>query len=135
MNVRTGAQVMVLVASETGHVYTYATDRLKPMIMSDRGRALIHTCLTSADALASAADPTSTSTALPPPALLPDRREFVIAPLASSSAPAIAASPNVSAAASDYPTVSAAASDYPTLDDDVAIQLPPLALSVSDSLL
>ncbi|CAB3397487.1 unnamed protein product [Caenorhabditis bovis] len=41
----TGTQVMLLVASETGHVYTYATKKLQPMINSEAGKALIQTCL------------------------------------------------------------------------------------------
>merc|ERR1719186_1332413 len=45
----TGTQVMILVASETGHVYTFATQKLKPMITSDAGKALIQTCLYSPD--------------------------------------------------------------------------------------
>merc|ERR1711963_39253 len=45
----TGTQVMVLVASETGHVYTFATQKLQPMITSDAGKALIQTCLNSPD--------------------------------------------------------------------------------------
>lgn len=32
----TGTQVMLLVASETGHVYTFATRKLQPMITSDQ---------------------------------------------------------------------------------------------------
>ena len=32
---------MLLVASETGHVYTFATRKLQPMITSDAGKALI----------------------------------------------------------------------------------------------
>ena len=40
---------MVLVASETGHVYTYATKKLQPMITSESGKALIQTCLNSPD--------------------------------------------------------------------------------------
>ena len=43
----TGTQVMVLVASETGHVYTFATQKLQPMITSEAGKALIQTCLNS----------------------------------------------------------------------------------------
>jgi len=43
----TGTQVMLLVASETGHVYTFATRKLQPMITSDAGKALIQTCLNS----------------------------------------------------------------------------------------
>ncbi|CAI5451313.1 unnamed protein product [Caenorhabditis angaria] len=41
----TGTQVMLLVASETGHVYTYATAKLQPMISSDAGKSLIQACL------------------------------------------------------------------------------------------
>jgi len=41
----TGTQVMLLVASETGHVYTFATKKLQPMITSEAGKALIQTCL------------------------------------------------------------------------------------------
>lgn len=40
---------MLLVASETGHVYTFATRKLQPMIISDAGKALIQTCLNSPD--------------------------------------------------------------------------------------
>uniref|UniRef100_A0AAU8L0A7 SRF n=1 Tax=Halisarca dujardinii TaxID=2583056 RepID=A0AAU8L0A7_HALDU len=45
----TGTQVMLLVASETGHVYTFATPKLQPMITSESGKALIQTCLNSPD--------------------------------------------------------------------------------------
>jgi hypothetical protein len=41
----TGTEVMLLVASETGHVYTYATPKLQPMITSEAGKTLIQTCL------------------------------------------------------------------------------------------
>lgn len=41
----TGTQVMLLVASETGHVYTFATDKLQPMITSEVGKNLIQSCL------------------------------------------------------------------------------------------
>ena len=42
---------MLLVASETGHVYTFATRKLQPMITSESGKALIQTCLNSPDNL------------------------------------------------------------------------------------
>jgi hypothetical protein len=42
---------MLLVASETGHVYTFATRKLQPMITSENGKALIQTCLNSPDPL------------------------------------------------------------------------------------
>lgn len=45
----TGTQVMLLVASETGHVYTFATRKLQPMITSESGKQLIQTCLNSPD--------------------------------------------------------------------------------------
>ncbi len=45
----TGTQVMLLVASETGHVYTFATKKLKPIITSDAGKTLIQTCLNTPD--------------------------------------------------------------------------------------
>lgn len=45
----TGTQVMLLVASETGHVYTFATRKLQPMITSEAGKTLIQTCLNSPD--------------------------------------------------------------------------------------
>ncbi|XP_037089069.1 serum response factor-like [Pollicipes pollicipes] len=51
----TGTQVMLLVASETGHVYTFATRKLQPMITSEAGKALIQTCLNSPDPSSSAA--------------------------------------------------------------------------------
>ena len=41
----TGTQVMLLVASETGHVYTFATEKLQPMITSEAGKSLIQSCL------------------------------------------------------------------------------------------
>lgn len=56
----TGTQVMLLVASETGHVYTFATPKLQPMITSETGKALIQTCLNSPDP--------------PPPSRNPDQR-------------------------------------------------------------
>ena len=49
MSTLTGTQVMLLVASETGHVYTFATPKLQPMITSETGKALIQTCLHTPD--------------------------------------------------------------------------------------
>ena len=45
LSVLTGTQVMLLVASETGHVYTFATKKLQPMITSETGKNLIRACL------------------------------------------------------------------------------------------
>lgn len=53
----TGTQVMLLVASETGHVYTFATPKLQPMITSEAGKALIQTCLHQPDPPAAVAMP------------------------------------------------------------------------------
>jgi hypothetical protein len=54
---------MLLVASETGHVYTFATRKLQPMITSDAGKQLIQTCLNSPEnAEAVAATTTNTGT-------------------------------------------------------------------------
>ncbi|RWS04321.1 Serum Response Factor-like protein, partial [Dinothrombium tinctorium] len=52
----TGTQVMLLVASETGHVYTFATRKLQPMITSEAGKALIQTCLNSPDPISNGPD-------------------------------------------------------------------------------
>ncbi|EDV21624.1 uncharacterized protein TRIADDRAFT_59812 [Trichoplax adhaerens] len=43
----TGTEIMVLVASETGHVYTFATPRLQPIVTTEAGKNLIQTCLQS----------------------------------------------------------------------------------------
>ena len=50
----TGAQVMLLVASETGHVYTYATDKFKPIMPTSGGewsaeKEFIQNCLSGPD--------------------------------------------------------------------------------------
>ena len=41
----TGTQVLLLVASETGHVYTFATPKLQPLITKPEGKGLIQQCL------------------------------------------------------------------------------------------
>jgi len=45
----TGTQVLLLVASETGHVYTFATPTLQPLITQSEGKGFIQTCLNSDD--------------------------------------------------------------------------------------
>lgn len=40
---------MLLVASETGHVYTFATPKLQPIITKDEGKNLIQACLNAPD--------------------------------------------------------------------------------------
>eukprot|EP00163_Fabomonas_tropica_P015168 TRINITY_DN2771_c0_g1_i10.p1 TRINITY_DN2771_c0_g1~~TRINITY_DN2771_c0_g1_i10.p1 ORF type:complete len:289 (+),score=79.47 TRINITY_DN2771_c0_g1_i10:360-1226(+) len=45
----TGTQVLLLVASETGHVYTFATPKLQPLITKPEGKNLIQACLNVPD--------------------------------------------------------------------------------------
>jgi len=45
----TGTQVLLLVASETGHVYTFATPKLQPLITGPEGKNLIQSCLNVPD--------------------------------------------------------------------------------------
>merc|ERR1712137_30357 len=41
----TGTQALLLIASETGHVYTFATPKLQPFVTLPEGKNLIQTCL------------------------------------------------------------------------------------------
>jgi hypothetical protein len=41
----TGPQCLVLIASETGHVYTFSTPKLQPLITRPEGKNLIQACL------------------------------------------------------------------------------------------
>lgn len=41
----TGSQVLLVIASDTGHVYTFATDRLQPLITTTRGKTMLQQCL------------------------------------------------------------------------------------------
>lgn len=45
----TGTQALLLVASETGHVYTFATPKLQPLITKIEGKNLIQACLNAPD--------------------------------------------------------------------------------------
>ena len=45
----TGTQVLLLIASETGSVFTFATPKLQPLITEDEGKHLIQACLNAAD--------------------------------------------------------------------------------------
>lgn len=51
----TGTEVLLLVASETGHVYTFATPKLQPLITKQEGKNLIQSCLNSPDVPSAAA--------------------------------------------------------------------------------
>eukprot|EP01095_Lingulamoeba_sp_RSL-Kostka_P003095 TRINITY_DN13_c3_g1_i1.p1 TRINITY_DN13_c3_g1~~TRINITY_DN13_c3_g1_i1.p1 ORF type:complete len:198 (+),score=82.72 TRINITY_DN13_c3_g1_i1:115-708(+) len=45
----TGTQALLLVASETGHVYTFATPKLQPFVTLPEGKNLIQQCLNAPD--------------------------------------------------------------------------------------
>eukprot|EP01102_Stenamoeba_stenopodia_P007294 TRINITY_DN2040_c0_g1_i2.p1 TRINITY_DN2040_c0_g1~~TRINITY_DN2040_c0_g1_i2.p1 ORF type:complete len:194 (-),score=23.29 TRINITY_DN2040_c0_g1_i2:129-710(-) len=45
----TGTQALLLVASETGHVYTFATPKLQPFVTLPEGKNLIQACLNAPD--------------------------------------------------------------------------------------
>ncbi|RKO96113.1 hypothetical protein CXG81DRAFT_5001, partial [Caulochytrium protostelioides] len=41
----TGTEVLLVIASETGYVYTYATPKLKPIVTRPESRRMIQSCL------------------------------------------------------------------------------------------
>jgi len=45
----TGTQILVLVTSETGHVYTFATKKFQPFITDPKGKNLIQQCLSASE--------------------------------------------------------------------------------------
>ncbi|XP_049848114.1 serum response factor homolog A-like [Schistocerca gregaria] len=47
LSVLTGTDIFLLVASETGHIYGFATPKLQPIIKKAEGLNLIHSCLNS----------------------------------------------------------------------------------------
>lgn len=47
LNILTGTEILLLVASESGHVYTFATDKLKPIILEHEN--IIQSCLNRQD--------------------------------------------------------------------------------------
>lgn len=59
----TGTQVLLLVASETGHVYTFATPKLQPLITKPDGKNLIQACLNAPDTLQGMSNGQSNTTA------------------------------------------------------------------------
>mmetsp|Transcript_34658 Transcript_34658/g.87117 ORF Transcript_34658/g.87117 Transcript_34658/m.87117 type:complete len:223 (+) Transcript_34658:995-1663(+) len=76
----TGTQVLLLVASETGHVYTFATPKLQPLIQKPEGKNLIQACLNAPDTLA------SDSMSVTPPSVIAAAAEAVAAVGGSSYA-------------------------------------------------
>ncbi|KAJ7920424.1 SRF-type transcription factor (DNA-binding and dimerization domain)-domain-containing protein [Mycena leptocephala] len=57
LSILTGTQVLLLVVSDTGLVYTFTTAKLQPLVTQPQGKNLIHACLNAP----SGALPTSTS--------------------------------------------------------------------------
>src|SRR3954462_6530850 len=55
----TGTQVLLLVVSETGLVYTFTTPKLQPLVTKPEGKNLIQACLNAPDVPTSASDSTS----------------------------------------------------------------------------
>lgn len=65
----TGTQVLLLVASETGHVYTFATPKLQPLITKPEGKNVIQACLNAPDVPAYPTEPLYEPAPLPHPYL------------------------------------------------------------------
>ncbi|KAI8646027.1 hypothetical protein BD408DRAFT_337729 [Parasitella parasitica] len=53
----TGTQILLLVVSETGLVYTFTTPKLQPLVTKSEGKNLIQSCLNAPDPI----EPTSLS--------------------------------------------------------------------------
>eukprot|EP01121_Diplochlamys_sp_Union-15-3_P012791 TRINITY_DN3884_c0_g1_i4.p1 TRINITY_DN3884_c0_g1~~TRINITY_DN3884_c0_g1_i4.p1 ORF type:complete len:139 (-),score=28.51 TRINITY_DN3884_c0_g1_i4:23-439(-) len=49
----TGSQALLLICSEGGHVYTFATPKLQPLVTTSEGKGLIQNCLNEADSTTS----------------------------------------------------------------------------------
>lgn len=49
LSVLTGTQVLLLVVSETGLVYTFTTPKLQPLVTQSEGKTLIQSCLNAPD--------------------------------------------------------------------------------------
>ncbi|KAH8919056.1 SRF-TF-domain-containing protein, partial [Atractiella rhizophila] len=47
LSVLTGTQVLLLIVSESGLVYTYSTEKLQPIVVEKEGKELIQRCLTA----------------------------------------------------------------------------------------
>lgn len=41
----TGTEILLLISSETGHVYSYSTEKFKPLVCSQEGQDVIKSCL------------------------------------------------------------------------------------------
>lgn len=49
LSVLTGTQVLLLIVSETGLVYTFSTPKFEPIVTQQEGRNLIQACLNAPD--------------------------------------------------------------------------------------
>ncbi|ORX37029.1 SRF-type transcription factor (DNA-binding and dimerization domain)-domain-containing protein, partial [Kockovaella imperatae] len=49
LSILTGTQVLLLVVSETGLVYTFTTTKLQPLVQNAEGKNLIQACLSAPD--------------------------------------------------------------------------------------
>jgi len=69
LSVLTGTQVLLLVVSETGLVYTFTTPKLQPLVTKPEGKNLIQSCLNAPEPSGSNDEdsPDLTSPPLPPP--------------------------------------------------------------------
>lgn len=57
----TGTQVLLLVVSETGLVYTFTTPKLQPLVTKPEGKNLIQACLNAPDPVAEGGPSSSVS--------------------------------------------------------------------------
>ncbi|CED83692.1 srf-tf-domain-containing protein [Phaffia rhodozyma] len=57
LSVLTGTQVLLLVVSETGLVYTYTTPKLEPLVTQTEGKNLIQACLNAPEGVAPGGEP------------------------------------------------------------------------------
>jgi len=66
----TGAQVLLLISSERGQIYSFATPKLQPILVNEGSKALIEQCLNAPDPLnqltAMAPEPTAVQPQMPP---------------------------------------------------------------------
>ncbi|KAI1929784.1 transcription factor of the MADS box [Ophidiomyces ophidiicola] len=70
LSVLTGTQVLLLVVSETGLVYTFTTPKLQPLVTKAEGKNLIQSCL-------NAPEPTSAENGVDAPEVAPEPADDV----------------------------------------------------------
>merc|ERR1719421_2021308 len=74
----TGAQVLLLISSERGQIYSFATPKLQPILVNENSKQLIEQCLNAPDPMAMppapmpmAPDPSAMPPQPPPPGVPP----------------------------------------------------------------